>query len=307
MKAWARISGGRRLRISISGVWTMAGVIFAFESWSLADRLVWAQDAVGTGEPDASVSGASNAGSTAMEVGLDGGMPSPGADIDGGAAETSGPEAMPVPSVARTVEADPSATRHSAMAAEEGEPTATARPLFIVETIPRRSSLWSSSGWGVGADVGLSGPLLDAGLLLAWRPSTWMHLHAGGGYNGFAYGVRGGATLINPFAVPLSVTCEAGHYFEGDANKIVRWFSSDVQEIASLRRFSYDYLNVLGGLEFGGRHFSVYLRGGVTWMRTTIKDFAQSVHDASQVDLQASNPKVMYRGPTLKIGTRYFF
>jgi hypothetical protein len=307
MKTWASKTSGRRLRISRSGFWAMAGAIISFVSWSLASQFVRAQDAMGIGEPDAAVVEATTFVPATVESGLDGGTPSTGGHIDGGETETAGPETTLVPSEARTMEADQPATQASVIASEKREPTMMGRPAIVVETIQKRSSLWSSAGWGVGADIGLSGPLLDAGLLLAFRPSTWMHLHAGGGYNGFAYGVRGGATLINPFAVPLSVTCEVGHYFEGDANKVVRWFSNDVQEIASLRRFSYDYLNLLGGLEFGGRRFSFYVRGGVTWMRTTIKDFAQSVHDASQVDLQASNPKVMYRGPTLKIGTRYFF
>jgi hypothetical protein len=182
-----------------------------------------------------------------------------------------------------------------------------AQPAVVIGSGPNPSSPKAIGHYGLGADFGLSGPLPDAGLLLALRPFRWVQAQAGVGYNGLAFGVRGGATLVNPVAVPLSLTCEGGHYFEGDANKVARWFGNDVQEVGSLRRFSYDYLNLLAGLEFGGRDFSVYLRGGVSWMRTTIKDFAQSAHDVAHVDLQASDPKVSYRGPTLKLGTQYFF
>ena len=160
---------------------------------------------------------------------------------------------------------------------------------------------------GVAADIGLSGPLPDAGLLLALRPIRWLQMQAGAGFNGFALGVRGGVTLINPLLIPLSLTGEAGHFFEGDANRVVRWFDSDVQAVGALRRFSYDYLNVLGGLEIGGRHFSFFVRGGVTWMRMTVRDFAQSVHDIARVDLQSSDPQVTYRGPSFKLGTQYLF
>ena len=182
-----------------------------------------------------------------------------------------------------------------ARAGQSGEPSATSSP---AESLPH---------YGLGADLGLSGIFPDGGLLLTVRPRRWARVQAGGAYNGFAFGIRAGATLVNPWVVPLSLTCEGGHFFEGDANKAVRWFRNDVQEIPSLRKFSYDYFNLLGGLDFQWRHVSFYLRGGLTWMWTTVKDFQQSVRDGAQIDLQASDPKVSYRGPTLKLGITYFF
>ena len=160
--------------------------------------------------------------------------------------------------------------------------------------------------YGLGLDLGFSGPLPDAGLLLTLRPTSWLRLQMGGGYNVLSFGLRGGATVVNPFFVPVSLTCEGGHYFDGDANRAVRWFSDGSRDIASLRQFSYDYLNLLGGYEFERRHVTIYIRAGVTWMGATVKDFQQSVYDATQVDLQASNPRVTYRGPTVKVGIVYF-
>ena len=159
---------------------------------------------------------------------------------------------------------------------------------------------------GLGLDLGVSGVLPDTGLLLTLRPGAWLQVQLGPGYNGLSPGLRAGATLVNPILIPLSLTLEGGHYYEGDANKAVHWFSPGTREVASLRHFSYDYLNLLGGLVFEGRHFCFYLRGGVTWMRTTVKDFSQSVQEVAQVDLQAADPKVHYRGPSAKIGILVF-
>ena len=183
-------------------------------------------------------------------------------------------------------------------------PAASSQAVAQVALVKAPSS--RNSYYGLGLDLGVSGILPDAGLLLTLRPWRWLHLQLGPGYNGLSPAIRGGATIVNPYFVPLSLTWEGGHYFEGDANKAVRWFRDGTQDIASLRRFSYDYMNVLGGRTVGGRHFCFYIRAGVTWMRATVKDFQQSVHDIAQVDLQASDPKVGYRGPTAKIGMLFF-
>lgn len=159
---------------------------------------------------------------------------------------------------------------------------------------------------GLGLDLGVSGVLPDAGLLLIVRPVRWGQLQLGGGYNGLAGGLRGGITLVNPFVIPLSVSWEVGHYFEGDANRIVQWFSPSTQDNASLRRFSYDYMNLLGGIAVGGGNFAFYVRVGVTWMRTTVHDFEQSVRDQAHIQLTASDPTIHYRGPALKLGFNYF-
>jgi hypothetical protein len=160
--------------------------------------------------------------------------------------------------------------------------------------------------FGLATDFGISAVLPDAGLWLVARPVRWGEVQLGGGYNGLAFGLKGGISLVNPFVIPLSVTGEAGHYFEGDANSVVQWFKSDAKYNASLSRFSYDYMNLLGGLSVGQGDFAFYIRGGVTWMRTTVRDFQQSVRDATKSDLTVSDPVIHYRGPALKIGIHYF-
>lgn len=302
------------MSISRSSAWAAVVATTATALWSLAGHLVWAEGANGEGDSRAATEIASEPSPTSETVGVDGGsnqVPSSAADaggaIDGGTATTA---QLQTPSDAGDSDASESDEVRAKVAevplAGTGSTTVAQREVAVAAS-RTPSTPARTRHYGLGADIGFSGPLPDAGLLFALRPIRWIQVQAGAGYNGIAFGVNGGATVISPLVVPLSLTCEAGHYFEGDANKVVRWFSSDVQEIASLRRFSYDYLNLLGGIEFGREHLSFYLRGGVTWMRTTINDFAQSVHDVAQVDLQASDPKVTYRGPTLKLGTQYFF
>jgi hypothetical protein len=160
--------------------------------------------------------------------------------------------------------------------------------------------------FGVGIDFGLSGILPDAGLLLTARPVRWGQLQLGAGYNGFAPGVRGGLTVCNPFVIPLTLTWEAGHYFEGDANRLVHWVDSNAKSNVSLERFGYDYMNLLGGLSVGDRDFAFYLRFGITWMRTTVHGFEQAVRETTKLDVTASDPTIHYRGPALKVGFDYF-
>jgi len=303
--------GGPRLSISRSSAWAAVVATTATALWSLAGRPVWAEGASGEGDSRAATEIASEPSPTSGTVGVDGGSPSSAADaggaIDGGTATTTQLQTPPDAGDSDAWESDEVRAKVVEVPPAGTGSTTAAQPEVAVAASRTPSTPAPTRHYGLGADIGFSGPLPDVGLLLALRPIRWIQVQAGGGYNGIGFGVHGGATLVSPLVVPLSLTCEGGHYFEGDANKVVRWFSSDVQEIASLRRFSYDYLNLLGGIEFGREHFSFYLRGGVTWMRTTIKDFAQSVHDVAQVDLQASDPKVTYRGPTLKLGTQYFF
>jgi len=290
----------------------------AIASLLLVNQWVRAQDIASTSEPDQAPANADRngegasegeGGSTTMVLSIDGGVPP--------APFTTSPDSQRAPAdhgvdagtAATDLAGTPTGDVARAMAIPSMAPELAdkGRPMVAVEADTGTTQPASVSHYGLTADIGVSGPLLDAGLLLTLRPIRWIQVQAGSGYNGFAFGVRGGATLVNPLFVPFSLTCEGGHYFEGDANKVVHWFSSDAQEIASLRKFSYDYFNLLGGLELGSQRFSIYLRGGVTWMHTTIKEFEQSVRDVTQVDLRSSDPKVSYRGPTFKVGAQYFF
>lgn len=228
---------------------------------------------------------------------------------DGGAEGDSRATAPPAdgaavePSNSPTVEATlPPAPPIPAPDSTSTVPETTATLTTAAQHVQRRRL----GHFGMGIDVGISGVLPDVGLLLVGRPARWGHLQLGVGYNGLAPGIRGGLTLINPFVIPVSFTWEAGHYFEGDANRAVHWVDSSAQSNAALERFGYDYMNLLGGLSIGDGDFAFHLRFGVTWMRTTIHGFEQSVREATELNLTASDPTVHYRGPALKVGFDYF-
>jgi hypothetical protein len=200
----------------------------------------------------------------------------------------------------------------------DGQPESldAARPSAAGATGPGAGTLAASNSgapeaqkirWlGVNADVGVSGVLPDTGLLLTLRPVRWAHGQLGIGYNTIALGFRGGVTLVSPIVFPLSLTLEGGHYYEGDANRVVHWFNSGIRDISSLRHFSYDYMNLLAGVALQSRHLTFYVRGGLTWMRTTINNFAESVNEVTPIGLQADDPKLSYRGPTAKLGLIVF-
>jgi hypothetical protein len=179
------------------------------------------------------------------------------------------------------------------------------RPEMIHAAAMSKASQHSLT-YGIGLDLGVSGILPDTGLLLTMRPIRWIHIQLGGGYNVISYAIRGGVTLLGPEWLPLSLTGEGGHYFDGDANKAVSWVSGQSEEIASLKKVGYDYMNALVGMTSQGRRLSFYLRGGVTWMRTTVRNFQQSVNQATGLDFVVSDPKVSYRGPAVKFGMIVF-
>lgn len=123
--------------------------------------------------------------------------------------------------------------------------------------------------FGLMADVGVP----DGGTAsIMVRPAWPLRFHAGVSHNVVSYGYRAGVTLSPlPWAVSPTFTVDYGHYFEGDANSVVRMFSGD-EEFSSplLERVGYDYGNAHLGLEFGRERFTFYIHGGVSLIRTQV-------------------------------------
>ena len=161
--------------------------------------------------------------------------------------------------------------------------------------------------WGLGLDLGVSGVLPDAGLLATWRPYRWLHGQLGFGYNIISPGIRTGITAINPWYFPISLTGEAGHYFNGNANSAVSSLTGQGSDVAILRAVGYDYANLLAGITSGGQHFVFYFRAGMTYMRATINNFQESASKLAGSSMEASNPQLTYHGPTLKFGMIVFY
>jgi hypothetical protein len=149
--------------------------------------------------------------------------------------------------------------------------------------------------------------LPDFGLLASWRPYAWLYGQAGVAYNLISPGIRGGATVTNPWFVPLSLTGELGHFFEGDANGLIRRLTGQSSEIAVLQKVSYSYANALVGFTSNGQHFVFYLRAGVTRLWATVNNFQETVSKLAGESMETADAKVSYYGPTLKLGMIYLY
>jgi hypothetical protein len=161
---------------------------------------------------------------------------------------------------------------------------------------------------GVGLDLGVSGPAPDLGILGAYEPFRFLRVAAGFDHNIIGFGVKGAVTAINPYVVPVSLTAEFGHFFDADANSVVRKFvKKQKSDVASLKKVGYDYTNLLLGFETGSRLVRFYIRGGTTFARATASDFQQSLQMANVTVSRASDPKISYQGPCFKLGLFFFF
>jgi hypothetical protein len=191
--------------------------------------------------------------------------------------------------------------------AVSSEPPALGR---IVETqaLVDTSASPRARRFGMALDAGMSGMLPDVGVLFVYRPLTWMRAAAGAAHNLVRPGVKASLSLVNPLWLPLSLTGEAGHFFEGNVNDALRRFAGQDTNLAVLERVSYRYANALLGLELGSRRTTFYLRAGVTTMRMNLKNFDQVVKDAVKNDrARSSEPRLSYRGPTVKLGLVVYF
>jgi hypothetical protein len=116
-------------------------------------------------------------------------------------------------------------------------------------------------------------------LSFVYRPINLARFHAGGGYNGVSPGLRLGAALL-PLGWGPSLGLEYGHYFEGDANGLVRMIGgSEEEDNVVLERFGYDFVSLRVGMELGGDRFTFFTRGGVSWIRSTIHDLDSLIEE----------------------------
>ncbi len=137
------------------------------------------------------------------------------------------------------------------------------------------------------------------GLGIVVRPKlNWLRLNLSGTYNVMAPGIRGGFTL-DPIKFPVAptFTLEGGHAFEGR-----------LPGSKDLPSFSYDYLNLHGGLEFGKRDsFRFFIHAGPTFMNAYTSNFAESIGNANK-SIYISDPTISVRLiPTAKLGFTLMF
>jgi hypothetical protein len=159
---------------------------------------------------------------------------------------------------------------------------------------------------GIGIDGGAPG---GGGLTLLVRPLWWLRLNGGLAYNVAGYGFRGGITLSpGQWAVTPTLNLDAGRYLSGDFTKFVT--VTDPNEASTLSHTRYTFATAQLGLEFGSqRRFSFYIRGGVTYLLSSISaSDAQAVlsGNTSGVNWSAGKTTVSALLPCASLGFNLF-
>jgi hypothetical protein len=167
----------------------------------------------------------------------------------------------------------------------------------------RQAARWPVLGAMV--DVGVPDGLIGS---VAIRPWKWVRVYGGGGSNTVSKGWRVGTALI-PFGSGPALSLEYGGYGEGDANGLVRSMAGgDFGGSPLLSRLAYTYANAHAGLEFGGKHFTFFVHGGVSLVNAQLHSGSGTVaNTGSDTVVQVSqDPKVRAFGSSLKVGLILF-
>ena len=116
------------------------------------------------------------------------------------------------------------------------------------------------------------GAMLDMGVPdgivggVSYRPQPWLRVQVGAGSNAVSPGIRGGVVFL-PFGVGPSLTLEAGHYFEGDANGLLRSVvGAEYRDNRMAERVGYQFANLHAGFDIGEERFTFFLHGGVSYL-----------------------------------------
>ncbi|HYV47550.1 MAG TPA: hypothetical protein VFA20_21970 [Myxococcaceae bacterium] len=173
------------------------------------------------------------------------------------------------------------------------------------------------TNWGIMLEGGIPD---GVGASAIFRPMTWLRLSAGGAYNFVAFGFRGGVSVA-PFYFPFtpSLNLDVGHFLGGDATPILatafQGTGYDVPNSALLKQVAYDYADATLGLEFGiPKTFTIFLRLGVSYLRTTLHGFQELVQQSAagannppDTSITAQDPTITLTAPSIKLGVIVYF
>jgi hypothetical protein len=158
---------------------------------------------------------------------------------------------------------------------------------------------------GVTLDAGFPDGVIAGA---AYRPFSWLRLQAGAGTNSVSPGIRAGVVLV-PFGSGPSLTLEAGHYFEGDANGIAsKVAGSSYESNRVAQHVGYQFLNAHAGLELGQQRFTFFMHGGVSYLHARLHDLndvlggqANTVQGATTLSVNG-DAVITALVPSLKLG-----
>src|SRR5579872_3746419 len=188
-----------------------------------------------------------------------------------------------------------------AAAAEEAVVVPAAAPAAEVATAPEPAKSDALPLIGMMVDAGLPDGMNGS---LIVRPTSWLRTEIGGGYNMISSGVRGGLALI-PFGSGPSLTLEAGHYFDGNANGLAKKFAGPgFKDNALLERIGYDYANAHLGIEFGSQRVTFYIHGGMSYIRASVHNVDAVIQQQASNDGLGSDTTVSVKqDPVIKAWT----
>ena len=121
-------------------------------------------------------------------------------------------------------------------------------------------------------------------------------------------GWRTGLALL-PFGSGPALAVEYGSFGQGDANGLVRSMTGgEFSSSPLLSKLAYDYANAHAGLEFGGKHFTFFVHGGVSMVWAQLHSAGGTLaNTGTETVVQVSqDPKLKAFGSSLKIGLIVF-
>lgn len=162
--------------------------------------------------------------------------------------------------------------------------------------------------WGILLEAGLPDGLT---LSAVYRPFSWIRASAGAGYNMLGYGIRGGVSLVPfDFVLAPSLSLDAGQFFEADATPLLQQVLPGVDLSAAgdiPKHVSYQFGTASLGLEVGSpRHFSIFLRVGLSYIQSTFKGFEALLRTVDP-DVEAQDPVLRATIPSAKLGLVTYF
>jgi hypothetical protein len=155
-------------------------------------------------------------------------------------------------------------------------------------------ALVGAGGTAASAEPPTLGLMVDAGLpdgaqgAVVYHPVGFVRLHAGGGYNLVSPGVRAGVSIMRARGgMRPSLVLEAGRYFDGDANPLMRQLIGEPEyHEDSLSKVGYDWVSAHVGLELGTDHIRFFLHAGFSEIRSRVHDPDALVGESSQAHFE---------------------
>jgi hypothetical protein len=144
---------------------------------------------------------------------------------------------------------------------------------------------------------------------IAGRPWSFARAQAAVGTNGISLGVRGGVTLRMPTQFSPSLTLEAGHYFDGNANALASKFAgSNYQDSPVASAIGYQFANMHAGLELGSATTVFFIHGGVSYIHAQLHHVGDALSpgnlgsDGATTVTVNSDPRLSLWTPSVKFG-----